>query len=112
MARRKDPAEDELKRLIVESVGHMGEEIAADVGGRVMTALRPVVGAAAERRRNEGALREAFQEGYLTGQQAGRWSRWHGLIWKHSALFRRLRSQTDQTPQKMAAAARFADFNF
>jgi hypothetical protein len=112
MARRKEPADDELQLLIADSVRDLGDETAADVAARVMDALRPVMGAAAERRRSEGALRDAFREGYLTGQQAGRWNRWHALVWKHSALFRRLRAKEDQSVQSVAAAARYADLNY
>lgn len=112
MARRTEPADDELRLAIVGSIGHLDENAAADVANRVMEALRPMIGAAAERRRSEGALREAFKEGYLTGQQAGRWSRWHALVWKHSALFKRLKARDEQSVQSLASAAKYADFNY
>lgn len=112
MARRKEPADEELKRLVAESLKDLGEDGAAEVAERVMDVLRPVVGAAAERRRNESALRDAFKEGYLTGQNAGRWSRWHAIIWKHSELFKRMRAQEERTEGSVAAAAKYANFNF
>jgi len=112
MARRKEPADEELQRLVADSVRDLGDETAADVASRVMEVLRPLMGAAAERRRSESALRDAFREGYLTGQQAGRWNRWHALIWRHSALFKRMRAQDGQSVQSVAAAARYADLNY
>lgn len=112
MARRKEPGDDELRRRLVDSVRDLGEDASELVGDRVMEVLRPLIGAAAERRRNEGALREAFREGYLMGQQSGRWNRWHVAIWKASGLFKRLRAQTEQHPHSIAAAAKFSDYNY
>lgn len=112
MARRKEPGDEELRRLLVEAVRELGDDASEIVGDRAMEVLRPLIGAAAERRRNEGALRDAFREGYFTGQQAGRWNRWHIAIWKNSSLYRRMRSKDEQHPHSIAAAAKFAGYNY
>jgi hypothetical protein len=74
----------------------------------VLAHLQPAFGAKAQRRRLISELRAAYKEGFLTGRNAGRFSRWHSEIWNRSALAMKLRN-----PSKADADAqeRYARYN-
>lgn len=114
MARKPEPKDDQLKALIAEALGpHLdgaAEETSAVLVEAVMARLKPVIGAAAERRRNQSLLREAFREGFRTGQSQGRFARWHSLLWTHSAMARRLRETS--TGATVAQQSRYAAYNY
>lgn len=97
------------RRIVAELEASAGDDIESRAD-RILSALQPVVGAAAQRRRNESSMRAAFKEGFLTGQKASRFSPWHSVIWVNSKLFRRMREDT-RTPGSDEAALRFARYN-
>lgn len=114
MPRKPDPQDDQLRGLIAEALASHpdqdGGETRDALADAVMAMLKPVIGAAAERRRNQSMLRDAFREGFRTGQSLGRFARWHSLLWTHSAFARRLREKPNETT--IAQQSRYAAYNY
>ena len=110
MTRTTCSIDQSIRRRIVAELETCPQEDVDAKADRILSALQPVVGAAAQRRRNESSMRAAFKEGFLTGQKASRFSPWHSVIWVNSVLFRRMREET-RKPGSDEAALRFARYN-
>ena len=107
----KTPKIDESLRLRILSALQAAEGATSDDQTEaVLHAIIPVVGHVAQRRRSESSMRAAFQEGFRTGQRAGRFSPWHSIIWTQSLFFKRLRTEREQ-PGLEEATSRYARFN-
>jgi hypothetical protein len=107
----KPPKIDESIRLRVLAALQAAEGATPeDQTEAVLRAIIPVVGHVAQRRRSESSMRAAFQEGFRTGQRAGRFSPWHSIIWTQSMIFRRIRAEREQ-PGLEEATSRYARFN-
>ena len=112
MARKKDPSDEEIRILVREAVAELGDELADSISDKVMDAVTPLIGAAAERRRNESDMREAFKEGFFTSKRLGQFARWHTMLWRHSSMFQTMKAKSESTLQDQAAQSRYADFNY
>jgi hypothetical protein len=110
VTRAASSIDESIRRRIVAELQACPHEDVEAKADRLLAALQPVVGAAAQRRRNESSMKAAFKEGFLTGQKASRFSPWHSVIWVNSVLFRRMRDET-RTPGSDEAALRFARYN-
>lgn len=107
----KPPRIDESIRLrILAALEETKTNTPEDQTEAVLKAIIPVVGHVAQRRRAESSMRGAFQEGFRTGQRAGRFSPWHSIIWTQSHFFKRLRTEREQ-PGLEEATTRYARFN-
>lgn len=115
MARRSQPKDEILKDLVGTALADMpglDDDTRTVAVERIIDALRPVVGEAAERRRNEGVLRASFKDGFMFGKNAQRASPWHIAIWKASQTYTRLRRAQAGDESVIAHAAAFARYNF
>lgn len=107
----KTPRIDESIRLrILAALEAVQEATPEDQTEAVLRAIIPVVGHVAQRRRSESSMRAAFQEGFRTGQRAGRFSPWHSIIWTQSVIFKRMSAEREQ-PGLEEANSRYARFN-
>ena len=54
-------------------------------------------------------MRSALKDGFLMGRNAGRFARWHDIIWRASETCKRMRTMA---ADKTGAAERFSRYNF
>lgn len=109
--KRSEIIDGQTRRLVETSVASIvtDEGQTSQIVDAVMNAIMPHCGAEASRRRSESDMRSALKDGFLMGRNAGRFARWHDIIWRASETCKRMRTMA---ADKTGAAERFSRYNF